>query len=65
MLSIRVYCRYLVACRQLQYFVAIACVIIEKCEATDDKRAGSLLDKGREGGLEIETANFEDNDLPS
>ena len=62
-LSIRVHRCYLVARRQLQYFVAIAWGL-RKREVTDDERVSSLLDKGREGGLEVEMANFQYNDLP-
>jgi hypothetical protein len=47
-----------VACRQFQYFVAIA-RLKEKCVGTDDERVGSLLGQGCEGGLEVETANFQ------
>src|SRR5262245_20199362 len=59
-LSIRVYGRYLVACRQLHYFFAIP---QEIAEPADHERAGSLLDKGRKGSFEIETAYLRYKDL--
>src|SRR5262245_18411069 len=59
-LSIGVHGRYLVACRQLHYFVSI---VPESSEAADDERAGSALDKGRYVGLEIQIANLRYSDL--
>jgi hypothetical protein len=52
-----VHCRDFVTCSQFQYFMAIGCSG-ENCVVTHYERANLLLQKRREGRLEIKTAYF-------